>query len=313
MKYSFTIFNNIFDNKTHRRMEFDSFDAFEDLLYSLSKQPGYKPKKGEWRKGSPLISPALFAEGETRKNANVTCWGGWAALDVDDYSGTFEEAVQVFKDTRFVCYSSASSTLEHPKFRIVIPLRCEVPANKIRHFWYALNKQYNSLSDPQTKDLSRMYYVPARYPDSNHFIFSHRDSPLLDPYELMTKHEYIQAHVGSRLFDKLPDDLKRKVEARRLGALNNRSYSWNSYYDCPFVNMNMINEYKTIQNSGWYTKMYQIMISIAGNAMRRGYPISASEISSLCSEIDAETGSWYKNRAMDVEAARAIEFAVKSL
>jgi hypothetical protein len=52
-------------------MTFESFDGLEELLYNLSAQPGYKPKKGEFKKGSPLISPAIFKNGETRKNVNV--------------------------------------------------------------------------------------------------------------------------------------------------------------------------------------------------------------------------------------------------
>ena len=313
MKYSLTIFNNIFDNKTHRQMKFDSFDGFEDLLYSLSKQPGYKPKKGEFKKGSPLISPAIFKPGETRKNINVLTWGGWAALDVDDYTGSFEDAIAAFKDVRHVCYSSASSTIEKPKFRVVFPLKAELQADKIRHFWYALNKKYNSLGDPQTKDLSRMYYVPAQYPNSNHFIMSHKDAPSLDANELMSQYEYVEKNPNSKLFDKLPDEMRKKIQEHRRNALSNTSYSWNSYSDCPFVNQNMILEYKTIQNGGWYLKMYQIMLSIAGNAIRRGYPISTSEIVSLCKEIDIETGSWYSKRDMSTEASRAIEFAIKSL
>jgi len=68
-----TIFKSIFDNKTHRKMEFSSFEEFEDLLYKLSKAPGYKPKKDEKfnSNASPLITPATFKAGTTRANANV--------------------------------------------------------------------------------------------------------------------------------------------------------------------------------------------------------------------------------------------------
>ena len=71
MSYSLTIYKNIFDNRTHKSMSFDSLEKFEKLLYDLAKQPGYKPKKGEFKEGSPLISPAAYVNGETRKNANV--------------------------------------------------------------------------------------------------------------------------------------------------------------------------------------------------------------------------------------------------
>jgi len=54
------------------------------------------------------------------------------------------------------------------------------------------------------------------------------------------------------------------------------------------------------------------MMSIAANAIRRKYPISPIEIESIVREIDNESGGWYKGRPMKLEAARAIDFALKS-
>jgi hypothetical protein len=313
MKYRLTIFKSIYDNKTHRQLTFDTWDAFESLLYKLSNQPGYKPKKDERKDGSALISPAVFPTGTTRANANVSVWGGWAALDVDTYEGHWMDAISVFRDVRYVCYSSASSTDEHPKFRVVLPLTCEVPADRIRHLWYALNKEYNGLGDPQTKDLSRMYYVPADYPGSKKFIFSNSDAPFIDPYEIMAKHPWSGNVARLSLSDKLPEEMRRKIEQYRKEKLNNTSYRWSSYSDCPFVNKRMVAEYRTIQEGGWYHMMYKIMMSIASSAMKRGYPITPSEVAKLCKDIDNDTGGWYKNRPMENEASRAIDFAVRSL
>jgi hypothetical protein len=47
--------------------------------------------------------------------------------------------------------------------------------------------------------------------------------------------------------------------------------------------------------------------------MKRGYPITPSEVAKLCKDIDNDTGGWYKNRPMENEASRAIDFAVRSL
>jgi len=313
MKYSLTIFTSIFDNKTHRRMDFNSWDMFETLLYNLSKEPGYKPKKGESIKNaSPLITPAIFKEGTTRKNENVLEWASWACMDVDNYDTPFEDAVAVFKTNRFVCYSTSSSTYKKPKFRVVLPLLSSVPANKIRHFVYALNKEFKSLSDPQTKDLSRMYYIPAQYPDSYQFIFSHKDASMINPNELMETHPFISMSSNS-LVDSLSPEIRERIIAYRKEKLTNTSYSWKSYLDCPFVNHTLIAEYRHISETGWYSKMYQIMVSIASSAMRRGYPISSHEIAVLCSEIDTATGGWYKNRPLETEAVRALAFVCKSL
>ena len=311
MEYSLTIFNSIFDNKTHRQMSFSTWEKFEELLYMLSEQPGYKPKKGERKNGSALITPAIYEKETTRANRNVLSWGGWVALDIDEYEGTFEEAIKTFERNRFICYSSASSTKEKPKFRIVFPLTKHVEANKIKHLWFAVNQEFNSLGDPQTKDLSRMYYVPAQYPDSYQFIFTH-NAPLLDPDELMDKHHFVNQSASS-FSGKFPEAIQKQLDEYRKTQLTNTDIVWNSYRDCPFVNKTLVNEYMTIGSSGWYHKMYQIMMSISANAIKRQYPISADEVERLVREIDMETGGWYKNRPVKLEATRAIDFAIRSI
>ena len=141
MVIEFTAFPSIFDNKTHRKFSFEDWDKFSAALFSMSKKEGYKPKKGEKShlKPSPLITPAVYDKGTTRANANVIKWAGWCALDIDDYDTTFEKAVEQFKPLEYICYSTASSTKEKPKFRIVFRLENDIEADKIKHFWYALN------------------------------------------------------------------------------------------------------------------------------------------------------------------------------
>ena len=307
----FTVFPSIFDNKTNRQYFFQDWEKFSAALYMLSKKPGFKPRKGErsHKTPSPLITPAVYEDGGTRANANVTKWAGWCALDIDEYDGTFEEAIESFKDYKYICYSTASSTKEHPKFRVVFCLTEDIPADKIKHFWYALNKEFNSLGDPQTKDLSRMYYVPAEYPNAYNFIFSNKGKDL-NPQEFMDKHDYVD-NSGTFL-SKLPVEMQKAILQHRRDNLTNTSYSWSSYHDCKFVNKKLVEDYRGISNSGWYHKMYQIMISIAGNAIRYKYPITATEVAILCRQIDLETGGWYKNRPLEKEAQRALDFVLAS-
>jgi hypothetical protein len=59
--------------------------------------------------------------------------------------------------------------------------------------------------------------------------------------------------------------------------------------------------------------MYQIMVAIAGNAIKKEYPITADEIASLCRELDMETGNWYKSRPLDKEADRALEYVYRNI
>ena len=301
---SLTIFDSIYDNKTNKRMDYNSFDEFEQVLYKLSESTKYPTKKD-----APLISPATYIPDTTRGNDNVTGWGMWCALDIDDFEGDIEEIKKAYGEYRFVCYSTASSTEEQPKFRLVFPLSKEVHKEDIKHFWFALNKEIGDVADAQTKDLSRMYYVPAKYKDAFNFIFS-QDGKVMDPNYLMDKHPYVVPNEN--FFDRLPEAIKKGLIEHRKGKLNNTNITWSNYSDCPFVNQKQIDEYKSISGTGWYAKMYQIMCTIAGNAMNRGYPITAKEVEYLCRELDADTGNWYLKRDMYKEAERAIEFIFRN-
>ena len=74
----------------------------------------------------------------------------------------------------------------------------------------------------------------------------------------------------------------------------------------------MAGEYLTISDTGWYSKMYAIMVKVAGNATYRGYPISSAQIAELCKQFDVENGNWYENRPLETEADRALEYIYRN-
>jgi len=302
--FSLTIFQNQWDNKTHRKMHFKSWDEFRDFLYKLSKLP----KKG--KRDAELLSPAIYETGTTRANKNVLAWAGWAAVDVDDWQveGNLEHELRDrFGAYNFICYSTASSVSSMPKFRLVFELNQSVPAERIKHFWFSLNSELEAVGDKQTKDVSRMYYIPADYAGANNFIFSNTGRAV-DPDELMAKWPYEERKTSGNFLDRLPDAFRDQVIAYRKDKLDNTDYVWTSYQDCPFWPKRMAAEYITISSEGWYRKMYQIMIGIAGNAVSRGYPITATQIVEMCRQFDMDTGKWYENRPMEVEANNALEY-----
>lgn len=319
MTFSLTIFKSIFDVNTTRRMNFSSWESFVELLSGLHKQPGYKPERGEFSdRTSPLISPAIYKKGTTRKNVNVTAWAGWAALDIDNFSddNPFPDALKAFAEYDHVCYNSASSRNDNPKCRIILRLTEHVPANKIRHLWFALNREFNELGDPQTKDLSRLYYVPADYPGAYSFFHVHSGERILDPNKLMRKHaDFIDQPIQS-LSAVLPEELQKKLNDYRLSNsidhdLVNKIH-WTSYRNCPFVNQNAVARYMTL-TSDWYHELYKIMVSIASRALKRGYPINATQIAQLAREIDIDNGDFYGVRGLEGEGARALSYAVQNI
>lgn len=307
--YSLTIFKNTFDNKTHKQMEFDTWEKFENLLYQLSKKEGQKGGSNS----SPLISPANYQRDSTRSNKNVVLWGSWCCVDVDDYPimGSVAHTLQsICGDYRFVCYSTASSTPTNPKFRLVFPLTEPLMKKDIPHFWHALNEKLENLGDKQTKDLSRMYYVPAVYPDAFNFFFVN-DGKYINAKDLMEAYPYSEK-TGNSFLERLPDSLREEVLSYRKNKLN-KDVTWNSYRDCPFFPKKLAQEYMTITGTGWYHKMYQIMVAIAGNAVFKEYDISSKQIADLCKEFDNDNGKWYDNRPLEKEADRALEYVYRNM
>lgn len=283
-------------------MNYDSFEEFETVLYRLADSKKYLKKQD-----APLISPAVYKPDTTRANDNVVAWGGFGILDVDDFKGDIKDIEKKYEAYKYICYSTASSTTDNPKFRLVFPLTKWVDSADIKHFWYALNKEIGDIADAQTKDLSRMYYVPSSYQNSFNFIFSH-DGDVMDPDVLMSKHRYVVPQQS--FYERLPDAIKKGLMEHRKSQLTNTNISWTGYKDCPFVNQKKIEDYKGL-TEGWYYAMYQLMVGIAGNAIGQGYPITAKEIEYLIRDLDSETGNWYLKRPIDKEAERAIEFVYR--
>lgn len=283
-------------------MNYSSFDEFETVLYRLAESKKYLKKQD-----APLISPAVYKPDTTRANDNVVAWGGFGILDVDDFKGEIKDIEKKYEAYKYICYSTASSTTDNPKFRLVFPLTEWVDSTNIKHFWYALNKEIGDIADAQTKDLSRMYYVPSSYQNAFNFIFSH-DGDIMDPNELMQKHRYIVPQQS--FYERLPEAIKKGLIEHRKSQLNNTNISWTGYKDCPFVNKKKVEDYKGL-TEGWYYAMYQLMVSIAGNAITNGYPITSKEIEYLIRDLDSETGNWYLKRPIDKEAERAIEFVYR--
>lgn len=308
--YSVTIFKNTFDNQTHRVMQYETWSDLVRMLLNLSKKPG---EKGG-RNSSPLISPASYVVDGTRSNKNVVAWSRWCCLDVDDFycDGDPVSSLQsICGEYRFVCYSTASSTPNHPKFRLVFDLTDIVERDQIPHFWFALNKMFAGLGDEQTKDLSRMYYVPAQYPEAFNFFFEN-EGKVLNPRNVMEAYPYVQTNGGETFLDRLPDALRDEVLNYRKSKLN-RDITWTSYRDCPFFPKQLASEYVTISGTGWYSKLYSIMIATAGNALKKNYDITAKEIATLVRELDNDTGNWYDNRPLELEADRAIEYVYSKM
>jgi hypothetical protein len=314
-----SVFESLYDNKTDKQVIFNGFDEFEAALYLLSERSGAKrrvkepPIKG--KKYAPLISPAIYATDTTRANKNVLKWSRWAAVDIDNITLNAHETInkvvqEMVGDSRAICYSTASSTKTNPKFRLVFSLSREIDHNEIEGFFYALNTKLGNVIDRQTKDLARMFYVPAKYEGcENSFIFSLKGKDI-DVDGLMTEHPYNVRRL--RGFDMVSEKMQEEIIAYRKSQATNKDVRWSSYKTCPFVHRSLVNEYRAIaytDGTGRYAMIYKMMCSIARAMVYAKYPANEFEIVELIREIDRDCSNLYQKRSLGVEAKRAIEFA----
>jgi hypothetical protein len=296
----------VYDNKTHRRMDFATWKDFVTFIYALAK----RPKEG--KKDAELISPAVFEPGAKRRKTTVLAWAGWAAVDIDSWEleGSVEDELRSrIGDWNYCVYSTASSTVEKPKFRVLFDLDRDIQAAEIKHFWWALQSHLEDKGDKQCKDLCRMYYIPAQYAKADNFVF-HNDGVPVDVDRLMAKYPLPQSKHG--LFGKLPEEWQKQLIGFHKDSLDNASITWTSYRDCPFVSKKILDSWFAIANtdgSGRYRHVYKMMVSIAGEAIRKKYPITPGQIVDLVLQIDADSSRKYTDRALEVEAENAIKYA----
>jgi len=312
LEIKLTRFKNTYDRTTEKTVSFSSFHGVEEYLCGAFNLPARKPKKNQ--PVSPidaeLLSPAIYGDGASRSNAGVTGWHGVCFLDVDNYEGAPEKALEIIEDYHYICYSTASSTKEHPKFRLVFPLTDVVSASEIRAFWYAISQETNGMADQQTCDPARMYFRPGQYEGAYNFFFINEGQPI-NPKQLMAKHPYVPANDGKSFFDKLPSDLQEMIISQKKASASNTSgIKWRSFKDCPFINKKLLATYQAATSGDqWYHTLYSIMTSISSNAIKAGYPITAHEVAELAGEIHADTRGFPSTRKLVNEATRAVAWA----
>ena len=306
--FSLTVFDSVKDNQTNHRLDFEDWDGLRAFFYERSKMKGAKGGPDS----SPLITPAVFHEGYTRSIAGVAYWGKWACVDVDDFQGSLVDVLRPFEEYEYLIYNTASSTKEKPKFRLVFPLTATVPASKIKNFWHSLNMMISGVADAQTKDVCRIFYVPADYPNAYSFIHD-KKGKRLNPFELMKEFPWFEGNRKKKFIDRLPRAVQDELVAYRRSKMESTLH-WTNYKDCPFFPQELGDEYKAnagVESGGNFYRLYRIMVSIAGSAVARDYPITAGEIETLCRQLDTDCGNIYKDRGILKEAENALHFAMK--
>ncbi len=147
------------------------FDShFEKVTFTCTIEPLFKlphfiemrgAKRGILPKNKlPLWSPASYDPKALRKKVNVRAVS-CMVFDVDN--GCPFSSHALFSDYRYYAHTTASHTESLHKWRLVMPLKKEVPGEHWERAWHlgaALFKERTGTEiDPACKNSDRMYYV----------------------------------------------------------------------------------------------------------------------------------------------------------
>lgn len=176
----------IFENKYDERpVRFDL--SWQSLSQRLCQYDERQTKDGRaW-------SPVTYRPGTTRGKENVEQVHA-LVLDIDhsvlpvDLLGTFE----------YVAHTTFSHASDDPRWRVVLPLTHPVEGEDWPNFWLRANSYFGGCVDPQTKDRSRIFFLPSCMPGALHEA-KQQHGLLLDPSSLPDVPQYEpQEPIGRR-------------------------------------------------------------------------------------------------------------------
>ena len=303
MRHSY--FYGFYSNQPYLCFANDWFE-FCETMRGLSEVSGYKPSPKEYDKYQGLISAAIYQnEYDFRANDNVVGWD-LLILDIDDTNKNLDEINDIFSSFHRLFYSSASCTHAKLKLRVVIPLDSTAPADKLKEIWYAAQMWCGGLIDKQTKDISRLHYIPARYTnkgdDYRHF-FKVNTGVYLNWKGLIEK--YPMPPASDRFKQNNPlKKLKRKifVDNNPLPCFDIQST------DCKFVWDSMLKEYALLPDGSHHLGMYRFLVKVCYNAQKMNYPLTCEELTDMGVQLDEIDGGFYDEKKIQNSSYDAMDF-----
>ena len=156
----------------------------------------------------------LFIAGEVRGARSAKNVLYCDAITVDLEHKTRPELDRVFDSLQpfeYVVYTTHSSCPTDWRCRIVLPFKRPVPAKDWAAVWAALNTHIGEHNDPQTKDASRMNYLPSAPEDGFPPAATRNEGVALDARQLTAKPP--EARGGSPIdgWQSTVEDIRRKL------------------------------------------------------------------------------------------------------
>jgi len=193
------------------------FHTSENITFSIFnhvKDASPKGKESSWEnlaeqfethaerphKDGPAWSPATYTEGSTRANKNVQSIQ-LGVLDVDDGLpiDAMLEKLQGLGLGAY-CHSSYSHTPEAHKYRVILPLSRSVSIDEWSKVWRGIDNMMGGVTDPATKDPSRLYFLPSRPPGSPGHFFHAVSGTAIDVDQVIATEKQLAEAANEKKF-----------------------------------------------------------------------------------------------------------------
>ena len=303
----FSYFNRFHSNEPNLCTA-NGWEGFIKDMRIASEVEGYKPAASDYTApSSGLISPAIYGnDTDKRKNDNVI---GWDIICMDIDTGVDELDVIIGHFSKFtnLIYSSPNCTHEKLKLRVILPLDKRAPKEYLKNIWHACEQWCNGIVDVQTKDISRLYYVPARYTNRGekyrHFFLTN-DGMSVNWEQLIKRYPY---KVVEKFNQKNPlQSLKRSLYVQNHGTPSLNIHDKTS----GLVYQNMIDDYKLTPAGSHHKAIYLFMVKVCYNAQKIGYPIVQSDLVYMARQLDDEDGGYYDDKKLNDSAGDALTYVI---
>ncbi|HKQ05765.1 MAG TPA: DUF3631 domain-containing protein [Blastocatellia bacterium] len=229
MQYAISLFKNKHD-KLPQLVHRSWFGMCKEFA-----QPSVRAEKD-----GPLFSPATFSAPE-RKKANVVELS-LLVLDYDHHAKINEDHQPWLNlglcfaayTTHSHCRVTDSNPNAEDRFRLILPLSEPIPASLYPLLWQWASQVSGGKIDPQTKDESRMFYIPAKASPNAPYEYHILDGKLLNwrevvkaTGELSELAEESNASSDYTTWDDLNAELKRRIMSDPTAKLNG-----DGFYHC---------------------------------------------------------------------------------
>ncbi|MCO6414797.1 hypothetical protein JYK14_01200 [Siccirubricoccus sp. KC 17139] len=279
-----------------------SWHDFVELMRSYSTQVRTTQEKESSDNVAAIINATFKADATSKSLSQVESGTDWMAFDLDDLTLSDQARIKqtlAGLNNHYLMWSTTKHQATQPRLRVVLPFDRILTIEEHAKLWHLFNHIFDGLVDSKTHNINRLHYVPYAWADSNqHLFIDHSEGAETLPADQMLS--WADQLIDSGVIRVTPQVDDAAVDELRA-SLHNTALSWNGYRDCPFVDQDMLEEYRNAPEGG---RFYHFMTRIAVRSINQSYPIQAGELASLALELDREiTGKERKSAASEARNA----------